>query len=293
MTRGLAASSVALALLVAVPRAQQQPTFRSVSDVVAVQVSVHTARSVVSGLTAADFVLEDNGVRQEITAVSADKVSTDVTLVVDTSGSVIRNLDRFKADVRRLAEELRAGEQLRLITFDTSVREVLPMTTASRRVPVDAIRGGDLTSLLDAMLMALARAPRPDRRHLVFVFTDGYDNASLLGYSALPALAGRVDAVLHIVLVKVTGVPAPAANPAFDALAAAAARTGGALYPPGEAPADVVAAFKLALEAFRHGYVIYYTPSGVTRGGWHDIKVRVTRPGAYDVQAKQGYGGGS
>ena len=58
MTRGLAASSVALALLVAVPRAQQQPTFRSVSDVVAVQVSVHTSRSVVSGLTAADFALD-------------------------------------------------------------------------------------------------------------------------------------------------------------------------------------------------------------------------------------------
>jgi len=291
MTRRLFVIPVILALVTAVPRGQQQPTFRSVSDLVAVQVSVHTARSVVSGLTASDFELEDNGVRQEISAVSADKVSADVTLVVDTSGSVIRSLDRFKSDVRRMAEELRPSEQLRLITFDTSVREVLPMAPAARRVPVDAIRSGDLTSLLDAMLMALARAPRSDRRQLVFVFTDGYDNASMLGYSALPALAGRVDAVLHIVLVKVTGVPTPAANPAFDALAAAAARTGGALYPPGEAPADVVAAFKLALEAFRHGYVLYYTPAGVTRAGWHDIKVRVTRPGTFDVQARQGYGG--
>jgi VWFA-related protein len=283
--------TLVLAIASAGPRAQQQPTFRSVSDLVAVQVSVHTARSVVSGLAAADFELTDNGVRQEISAVSADKVSADVTLVVDTSGSVIRSLDRFKSDVRRMADELRQNEQLRLITFDTSVREVLPMAPAARRVPVDAIRSGDLTSLLDAMLMALARAPRPDRRHLVFVFTDGYDNASLLGYSALPALAGRVDAVLHIVLVKVTGVPTPAVNPAFDALAAAAERTGGALYPPGEAPADVVAAFRLALEAFRHGYVLYYSPAGVTRGGRHDIKVRVTRPGTFEVQARQGYGG--
>ena len=282
---------LALAIAAAGPRAQQQPTFRSVSDLVAVQVSVHTARSVVSGLTASDFELMDNGVRQEISAVSADKVSADVTLVVDTSGSVIRSLDRFKSDVRRMADELRPNEQLRLITFDTGVREVLPMAPAARRLPVDAIRSGDLTSLLDAMLMALARAPRPDRRALVFVFTDGYDNASLLGYSALPALAGRVDAVLHIVLVKVTGVPTPAVNPAFDALGAAAARTGGTLYPPGEAPADVVAAFKLALEAFRHGYVLYYSPAGVARGGWHDINVRVTRPGAFDVQARQGYGG--
>ena len=291
MIRRLLVIPTALSLVTALPRAQQQPTFRSVSDLVAVQVSVHTARSVVSGLTASDFELEDNGVRQEISAVSADKVSADVTLVVDTSGSVIRSLDRFKSDVRRMAEELRPNEQLRLITFDTTVREVLPMAPAARRVQVDAIHSGDLTSLLDAMLMALARAPRPERRQLVFVFTDGYDNASVLGYSALPALAGRVDAVLHIVLVKVTGVPTPAANPAFDALAAAAARTGGALYPPGDAPADVVAAFKLSLEAFRHGYVLYYTPAGVTRGGWHDIKVRVTRPGTFDVQARQGYGG--
>lgn len=166
------------------------------------------------------------------------------------------------------------------------------MQPVSKRVPVDAIRSGGMTSLLDAMGMALARAPRPDRRHLVFVFTDGVDNASLLGYSAIPALAGRTDAVLHIVLVKVTGVPGEYPSPASRALEAAAARTGGALYPPNEAPADVVAAFKLAVEAFRHGYVLYYTPKGVARPGWHDINVRVTKPGTYDVQARQGYEGG-
>ncbi len=271
---------------------QQQPTFRAVSDVVAVQVSVHTARSVVSGLSAADFALEDNGVPQQITAVAADRVSADVTIVVDTSGSVIRSLDRFRTDVRRMAAELRPDEQLRVLTFDTEVHEILPMQRLSGRVNVDAIRTGHMTSLLDAMAMALARAPRPERRHLVFVFTDGYDNASLLGYSALPALAAHTDAVLHIVLVKVSGVPDAYPSPAFDALAAAAAQTGGALYPPAASPADVVAAFKLALEAFRHGYVLYYTPAGVTRGGWHAITVRVTRPGSFDVQARQGYDSG-
>ena len=287
MVRRLPALFLAAALV-----QQPQPTFRAVSDVVAVQVSVHTARTVVKGLTASDFVLTDNGVAQEITAVAADKVSTDVTLVVDTSGSVIRSIDRFKTDVRRMADELRPDEQMRVITFDTNIREVRPMQPVSKRVPVDAIRSGGMTSLLDAMGMALARAPRPDRRHLVFVFTDGIDNASLLGYRAMPALAGRTDAVLHIVLVKLTGVPGEYPSPASRALEAAAARTGGALYPPNEAPADVVAAFKLAVEAFRHGYVLYYTPKGVARPGWHDINVRVTKPGAYEVQARQGYEGG-
>ncbi|MFI5177474.1 MAG: VWA domain-containing protein [Vicinamibacterales bacterium] len=291
--RSFAAAALASAAIIAGASAQQpQPTFRSVSDLVPVQVSVHTARSVVTNLTAADFELTDNGVRQEISAVSADTVSADVTLVVDTSGSVIRSLDRFKSDVRRMADQLRPNEQVQLITFDTDVREPVAMQPASRRVLVDAIRIGNMTSLLDAMLAALARAPRPDRRHLVFVFTDGYDNASVLGYNALPAIAARSEAVLHIVLVKVPGVPVPSPNPAFDALAAAAARTGGALYLPDQAPADVVAAFKLAVEAFRHGYVLYYTPRGVTREGWHDIRVTITRPGAYDVAARQGYFGG-
>jgi VWFA-related protein len=286
------AAIAALGAAIAVQARQQQPTFRAVSDVVAVQVSVHTARSVVTGLTAADFALEDNGVPQQITAVSADRVSADVTMVVDTSGSVIRSLDRFRSDVRRMAAELRSDEELQVLTFDTDVHEILPMQRVSGRVDVAAIRTGNMTSLLDAVAMALARAPRPDRRHLVFVFTDGYDNASVLGYSALPVLAGHTDAVLHIVLVKVTGVPGTSSGPAFDALAEAASRTGGALYPPSESSADVVAAFKLALEAFRHGYVLYYTPTGVTRGGWHAITVRVTRPGAFDVQARQGYDGG-
>jgi len=289
---GLVAAIGAMAIASAQQPQQPQPTFRSVSDLVPVQVSVHTARSVVSGLKAADFELTDNGVHQDVDAVSADSVSADVTMVVDTSGSVIRSLDRFRSDVRRMADQLRANEQIRLITFDTDVHQAFPMQPASRRVPVDAIRTGNMTSLLDAMLAALARAPRPDRRHLVFVFTDGYDNASMLGYSAIPALASHSDAVLHIVLVRVTGVPGQYPSPAFDALAAAAARTGGALYSPNEAPADVVAAFKLAVEAFRHGYVLYYTPRGVAREGWHDIKVRVTRPGVFDVAARQGYFGG-
>ncbi|HUL73570.1 MAG TPA: VWA domain-containing protein [Vicinamibacterales bacterium] len=288
----LVAAALVLVALTAAAAAPQQPTFRSVSDLVPVQVSVHTARSVVTNLSAADFELTDNGVRQDISAVSADKVSADVTMVVDTSGSVIRSLDRFKSDVRRMADQLRPDEQIRLITFDTDVREAVAMQPANRRVPVDSIRLGNMTSLLDAMLAALARAPRPDRRHLVFVFTDGYDNASVLGYGAIPAIASRSDAVLHIVLVKVPGVPVPSPNPAFDALAAAAARTGGALYPPDQAPADVVSAFKLAVEAFRHGYVLYYTPRGVAREGWHDIKVRISRPGAYEVAARQGYFGG-
>ena len=275
----------------ATPVQQPRPTFRATADVVPVHVSVRIDRSVVNGLTAADFELHDNGVRQEITAVSADSLAVDVTLVVDTSGSVVRSIGRFKSDVRDIVRQLRKDEQVRLITFDTELRQVFPMQGTSSRVPVDELRTGDLTSLLDAMLFALARAPRPDRRHLVVVFSDGYDNASLTGYRAIADLASRAEATLYVVLVKVGGAPANRPKE-LAALAEAAARTGGIFYPPSDAARDIPAAFKQTLEAFRHGYVLYFTPANVTREGWHTLSVSVTRPGTYDVRARQGYFGG-
>ncbi len=285
------AAAPLLAVQQAPPTQQSRPTFRASADVVPVHVSVRTDRAQVAGLTAADFELSDNGVRQDITAVSADALAVDVTLVVDTSGSVVRSIGRFKSDVRDIVKQLRDDEQVRLITFDTELRQIFPMQGASGRVPVDEIRTGDLTSLLDAMLFALARAPRPDRRHLVLVFTDGYDNASLIGYRAIADLASRTDATLYVVLVKQPGVPANRPNE-IATLSEAAARTGGTFFPPSDDARDIPAAFKQTLEAFRHGYVLYFTPAGVPREGWHTLTVRVTKPGAYDVRARQGYFGG-
>jgi VWFA-related protein len=270
----------------------QRPTFRAVSDLVPVPVSVRQGQDFVSGLGAADFELYDNGVRQQIATVSPATFAIDVTLVVDTSGSVIRSLDRFKADVREIAGTLRPTDDVQLLTFDTSVREVVPMQAASKRLAVESITSGDMTSLLDAMMFALARASRPERRHLVFVFTDGYDNTSLMGYGAIPELAGRTDAVLYIALVRVTGAPDEWPNSSFDALARAAARTGGALSPPSETTHDVVVSFKKALESFRHSYTLYYVPTNVPKDGWHDISVKVAKPGTFTIQARQGYSGG-
>jgi VWFA-related protein len=271
---------------------QAQPTFRSVSDAVPVHVAVRRDRKLVAGLTTGDFELFDNGIRQTISRVTMETMPVDVSLVIDTSGSVVRSMDRFRSDARRMAGMLGSQDEVRLLTFDSKVAQTIPMQSASKRLPVDSIRAGDLTSFLDATLFALARAPRPDRRHLVFVFTDGFDNASVAGYGMLPLVASRTESVLHIVLVKVTGVPDEGSPAAREALATAAARTGGTLYPPSESSGDVVAAFAQTLDAFRHSYVLYYIPTGVPREGWHDIAVHVTRAGTYDVAARQRYFGG-
>ena len=80
---------------------------RATSDLVPVPVSVRRGTEFVSGLAAGDFELYDNGVRQEVATVSPATLGIDVSLVVDTSGSVIGSLARFKSDVKEIAGTLR------------------------------------------------------------------------------------------------------------------------------------------------------------------------------------------
>jgi hypothetical protein len=112
-------------------------------------------------------------------------------------------------------------------------------------------------------------------------------------------VAGRTDAVLHIVAIP--GQVAPSPMPPnwlprrdvdLDILQDAARRTGGELYPAGDLDENVVAAFDRVFEDFRTSYVLRYTPAGVTPRGWHELEVKTIRPGKLAVRARRGYFGG-
>jgi hypothetical protein len=52
---------------------------------------------------------------------------------------------------------------------------------------------------------------------------------------------------------------------------------------------DLSESFTQAFDEFRTSYVLRYTYEGPARPGWHELAVRVTRRGMYDVRARQGY----
>jgi len=289
MTRPLAALAFWLVVLSAAPGVQA-PLFRANTDVVPVYVSVRRGGDTMGSLQSSDFAVTDRGVVQTVEVVSSEAVPIDVTLVVDTSRSVVNSLPLFRTEVQAIVGQLQRNEQIRLITFDTEVRQILAMQSPSDRPPVQQIQLGDTTSLADALVIALARAHRPDRRHLVFVFTDGYDTSSILGYGALAEVASHTHAIVHIALVRPSGSDLPSPG-AIGALASAAARTGGQLWPPTKNEGGLVAAFQRAIEDFRHSYVLFFTPAGVPGPGWHDISVKVLKSGGLDVRAREGYFG--
>lgn len=208
----LAAVTIAGAVAVLAGQEPPQQTFRAGTDIVMVDVSVRDGKLVVTGLTAADFVLTDNGVRQQIESVEATSVPIDVTLVVDVSGNpgmawrTAAKASEVAASVQRevnqVAGILRPMDRLRLVTIDRYVRQVWPFLPVNALPPVRGLEGDGLASTYDALTAVLLHPVGPARRHVVIARTKGVDTISAVNAGALGAIAGKSDARFHLVLME-------------------------------------------------------------------------------------------
>lgn len=313
--RSSLAAWVVVAVFGAVLPAQnaQQPTFRSGAAAVVVDVNVRDRSGrPVTRLGLGDFDLFDNGVRQELDDLSYGKLPIDVTVALDVSYSVTGNtLNQLRRAVTQLMMDLEKDDRLKLVLFNMRLTRTMDFTRDARAVE-SAIRSataGGGTALLDTLSVSLVSAAAPDRRQLIVAFTDGADSSSTTTPDMLTSVAERTRATLAFVMPAVQGptimrppdvgsslpttiqiAPRLARSPLLDVLTQLAKDTGGSVLPLGGG-ADFTATFRRVLSDFRSTYVLYYTPRGVERGGYHTIDVKVKRDGAA-VRARRGYFGG-
>ncbi len=302
---GLAAAATAHAQQE--PPPQPTPTFRAVANVVRVDTLVTERGKPVGKLTADDFELFDDGVRQQVTAASIEDVDIDVVLVLDTSRSVAgTRLQALRDAASALVRNLRPDDRAAVVTFASGVTVDAPLTTdhtaVSRALETAEARGA--TSLVDAAWTSVLLAHGNDRPTLALIFSDGADTASWLRASPVVALASRANLVVDAVVAggarllrqsRRSAPPAtvtPAATEPRDAgvenfLVDLTGATGGSVVD-GSSGSRLEGAFVAALREFRTRYQLSYTPAGVDRAGWHSLEVRVRRPGA-TIRARPGY----
>jgi len=318
-----AAGTVLAALLTFAPAALRQQTspagqavFRSRTDVVSVTVSVQQGRIPVSDLTAADFILLDNGVPQRIDALSLERIPLDLTVVFaasrTTSDSTSRNrlfpsayggwmrgiidsIDNVE-DVRRL---LTPADRLRVVLIDLKIRAELldsgaPIRQSKSLLPLwgPGPKWEGRVRLADGIFYALAWPVPTDRRHVVVVIAEGQDTGSAIDMSMLPKLAARSDAVMNAVLRFPQGLATSDRDQirqgtSDPALGVAVEQTGGRILK----PEDFEQPLRQIVSDFRASYLLRYTPQGVTLPGWHDLTVRIQRAGDYRIRARRGYEG--
>ena len=295
MMRRLPIACGVLGMLAAAASGAAQAPFRSERTVVSVNVSVRSGSSPVTDLTAADFRLTDNGVRQSIDAVSIEKLPIDLTLAIDTSGTTGPAISRVLAEAASLSRRLRPADRFRLLAIGTQVQELLPLQSPARQTWPQAVPFNGASAVYDALFAGLVMPVEPDRRHLLVALTDGLDTISALDASAVRDAAERSDVLLHIVAVAFDAAPAPVppvwqprSDFEFEALRDAARRTGGDLRTGGQFGPGSLRAVNDAVDDFRSSYVLRYSPS-MTSPGWHAIDVRVNRREPLNVRARRGY----
>jgi Ca-activated chloride channel family protein len=285
------------AALTALPLLAQQPTFRAGVDVVKVDVSISRSGEHVGGLTAQNFEVFDNGVKQKITNVAIAQVPLEVYLVLDLSGSVQGEaLAQLKRAANALVDGLVPSDRVALLTFSKTVTVLQELTSnfpAFKAALAEATPSGN-TALFDAVLKAISMREPKDNRAIVVVFTDEGDNASAATPKQVFDAAERSDVTGYGVLapqVRSTGVGMGGAGfgvPQFQLgfLRSLADGTGGRVFRASERlPLEDL--FEMVLDDARSRYVLTYSPDKTTPG-LHKLNVKLVGAKG-DVTARRSY----
>jgi len=275
----------------------QQATFKSGVDFVTVDVSARDGSKVAAGLTAADFVVLDNGVKQDIADVTYGKLPIDITVALDVSYSVTGpQLSRLRTAIGQLMHDLGKDDRLRLMLFNERVRRVVDFTTDVKAVE-DAIgraQAGGATAVFDTLSTAIVSAEHPDRRQLIVLFTDGADSMSFTDPRVLIDVARHANVTVSAVLPNIAPAPTirinlpPTTAEHIKVYRQLAAETGGVIVPIA-VRTDVSETFAKALDEFRSSYVLHFSPKGPAAAGFHELAVTVPGQPKLTIRARKGY----
>jgi Ca-activated chloride channel homolog len=260
--------------------------FTSGVNLVEVYASVLDTRGEpVSGLTADDFIVEEDGRRQQVQTFAASDFPLSLAIAVDRSFSLSQpRLTQVVHAVQRLLGELRPDDRVTLLAVGSEVEVLTPLTT-DHRAAYDALTGltpWGTTPLFDATTQAIERVQGASGRRALILVTDGADR-----YSASTAAEMVADARRHDVLVYPVSLQRTSPPVLIELAGVTGARA--AAVPRTEA---LPAALSSIARELRLQYLLGYVPANAgapaARDAWRAIAVRVTTPGLR-VRAREGY----
>jgi VWFA-related protein len=296
----------ALALVVADRAYAQGPGFRSGVDIVAPAVTVtNAAGQFVSGLTARDLVVYDDGVEQPIVLFGSEEVPLDLAFVLDTSGSTRSDLPLVKKAALALVSLLRAGDRTAVFEVKTTVRVAARLTADLNAVAlaIDRLYASGSSSFYDGVNAALREferersTSREMRRQALVLLSDGFDNSSEVRFRDVARLARRVDVTIYSVALR-SDQPSSRSLSGFEpeevgtydtALNWLARETGGLAFFPPRADALEAILASIGRELVSQYAVGYVAPDAGPQGAFRHLSVRMVPPADGTVRTRSGY----
>lgn len=293
-------ATAAVMILAASAAVSGQPLFRGGVDLVRFGVTVVDREGEpISGLTADDFRVEEEGREQRIAYFSrgleldSDRIPLHVGVLFDVSGSMTVDASFAKTAAIRFLRGLDFAADMTLVEFDTQVR-VSRFTRADFPRLVERLRGQEaegMTALYDALGVYLDGAFAQDGRKLLLLYTDGADTRSRLRYSELRDLLQASDVTVHAIGFQ-TGRRNTRQMRERLRLREIAELTGGRAYFP-TSPDDLDEIYRRIRDELEARYSLGYVSSDpTTDGAWRRVTVSLRdRPDLDDarIRAREGY----
>jgi len=282
-----------------------RPTFKSTSSLVALNVTVtDSAAKYVSGLQPTDFVVFEDGVKQDVQFFESAAVPVDLIVLIDTSSSMSDKVDVVREAATGFLNSLRPGDRGAVVTFADSVHVVQPLTE-DRELLRQAVRKSGAhgeTALYNAVYISLkefgqaAHGAHEVRRQAIVVLSDGQDTASLVSLDDVMAVARRMAVNIYTVAlqsrsVSPRGDEAAARRASADgdqAMKAMARETGAQAFFP--TAVDLKRVYSTIATELAHQYSIGYVPvDSRPDGRFRRVIVQIiTQPGLHP-RTRPGY----
>jgi Ca-activated chloride channel family protein len=266
-------------------------------DVKLVSVFVNVTDStgaIVGGLTREDFTVTEDGRPQQIRLFERQsELPLNLTLAIDTSGSVYKDRAVENAAARRFVHALmRSQDQMSVLEFATQVRELTPFTNKVSVIDhgLDRLRGDFATALYDAIYLGSERLGKKDGRKVLVLISDGGDTAKSTTYAQALEQALRNEVMIYSIIDVPIEASAGRDLGGEHALITLAEQTGGKSFYASEGGLDK--AFAKVSEDLRTQYFIGYYPRNQEPGRtFHRLQVTIPRAAAnaFNIRHRTGY----
>jgi Ca-activated chloride channel family protein len=285
-----------------------RPVFRDNVQMVVLPFSVTDSQGrSISGLTPADIRIFENGAPQRIAAffegdtpvLSAEDrkdatAGASIFVLFDTSNRMYRMFPYVYDAIAGFVRRLDPADSVAIYTFSRNLSRAARLTNdhALARAGLTNAVAGDDTALFNALLLTLRDAAKVPGRKAIVMFSNGPDNASMVGPDDVCRVAEDEGIPVYIV----STLDASKEPQLAHALRTLTERSGGKMYWAARWQ-DQARTFESVRQDIRSSYTAYYYPAPDTGPGYRHIQVKIASGGGtkWHVRARAGYearGGG-
>ena len=200
--RSVALTGFVLLAALTITAQEQQPTFRTGTQIVPVYATVVDSQGrLVPNLEQSDFSILDNGRPQEITFFQNEVTPFTVVVMLDYSASMTANLDLLEAAAEQFVLRMLPQDKGQVGAFSDKI-QFSGTFTSDRDDLIGALNDlqfGNPTRLWDAVDASMEELKDVDGRKVVLVFTDGDDTASRKGMGDILERARREEVMVYAI----------------------------------------------------------------------------------------------